>query len=642
MALPGKNKISIKEVYNYLMTKPKMTKNKALGIIANIQSESLFYSDAVEMANVKNKGIGLFQHTFPARKKAFLEQVPNWETNWKGQIDFALKEQEAQNYLNSSYKDEEDATKAFMKEFEKPKDQSSKAIQKRIDNLNLISFDDEENIIVSQKGKTDEEIEQQKEQKGYYPISGEEPIEESTLIPEVKIEEDSKSTSKKKYRKDILDRISGRDEYLKYLEDNQDAFKELNSIEKNLNSFSKGTKEYNSLIKKRSELIKSLSKKENVLKEDLYKKELNNYVNRENNARAQLSRLQNEAKAYVNAGEDVPADITKEIAESRKTILESGNRVKLLTKQGWRDYDISPVQQGYNQNILLPDGSIDIEKSKTTPVLPDPLSDDKSDDIVYNVVDEKTDQSQIIETPTEEVTTEEKPTEEVVVEETPAKETPLTKAQKFGQAGSELLKGAGAALDAIGGPGAIISYIMGKKGLKAAMEEVKPQASAELSPMFMQHLRQTRELAKKGFHPDQARKFRKELDKSYQIGLENAVRGSGGQRARFLAQSGVLDAQRSSALLNYAVKDEELQAANQERYEKAMLFKENFDIQQTEKERAEDMERQVANKKSAAGFTSAAFTNLLSGFGRSSLVPNPAPGTTNLLNSITNWGKTEQ
>jgi len=73
-----------------------------------------------------------------------------------------------------------------------------------------------------------------------------------------------------------------------------------------------------------------------------------------------------------------------------------------------------------------------------------------------------------------------------------------------------------------------------------------------------------------------------------------------------------------------------------------MLFKENFDIQRTEKERAEDMERQIADKKAAAGFTSAAFTNLLSGFGGSSLVPNPAPGTTSLLNSITNWGKTEQ
>ena len=48
------------------------------------------------------------------------------------------------------------------------------------------------------------------------------------------------------------------------------------------------------------------------------------------------------------------------------------------------------------------------------------------------------------------------------------------------------------------------------------------------------------------------------------------------------------------------------------------------------------------NKKAAAGFTSAAFTNLLSGFGRSSLVPNPAPGTTQLYDSILNWGKTEQ
>ena len=96
-------------------------------------------------------------------------------------------------------------------------------------------------------------------------------------------------------------------------------------------------------------------------------------------------------------------------------------------------------------------------------------------------------------------------------------EEPKTKAEKLAGAGSSLLKGAGAVLDAIGGPGAIISYIMGKKGLKAAMKEVQPQGSAELSPMFMQHLRQTRELAKKGFHPDQARKFRKELDKTYQI-----------------------------------------------------------------------------------------------------------------------------
>ena len=67
-----------------------------------------------------------------------------------------------------------------------------------------------------------------------------------------------------------------------------------------------------------------------------------------------------------------------------------------------------------------------------------------------------------------------------------------------------------------------------------------------------------------------------------------------------------------------------------------MMFKENFDIQQTEKERAEDMERQVANKKAAAQFTSAAFSNLMSGFGGSSLLKFGQTGGTNLFNQIQN------
>lgn len=190
---------------------------------------------------------------------------------------------------------------------------------------------------------------------------------------------------------------------------------------------------------------------------------------------------------------------------------------------------------------------------------------------------------------------------------------PMTRLQQAGKVGSSLLQGAAATLDAVGGPMGIISYVMGKKGLKAAMKEIEPMARPELSPMFMEHFRQTKELAKKGFHPSEEMKFRKALDKSYQIGLENAVRGSGGQRARFLAQSGVLDAQRSSALLDYAVKDDELQRKNQEKYEKMMLFKENFDIQRTEMDRLEDMERQQRNKDAASKFAGAALTNALSG-----------------------------
>jgi len=216
-----------------------------------------------------------------------------------------------------------------------------------------------------------------------------------------------------------------------------------------------------------------------------------------------------------------------------------------------------------------------------------------------------------------------------------------------GGAASSLLQGAGALLDQVGGPAGIISLIMGKKGLEASMKEIKPQAQPQLSPMFMQHLRQTRELAKKGFHPNEAKAIRKGIGQAYQKGLENAVRGSGGQRARFLAQSGVLDAQRSSALLEYAVKDEELQRKNAEGYEKMMLFKENFDINKTATERAEDMERQLKDKEAAAGFTSAAFTSLMNSYssGKNSAMINQAmnmfkdgEGMSQFFNSIQNWG----
>tara|TARA_R100001015_G_C4630034_1_gene191362 strand:+ start:27 stop:2807 length:2781 start_codon:yes stop_codon:yes gene_type:complete len=204
---------------------------------------------------------------------------------------------------------------------------------------------------------------------------------------------------------------------------------------------------------------------------------------------------------------------------------------------------------------------------------------------------------------------------------TPGVETPedkpegeTTNLQRAGEIGKNLLQGVGTLLDAVGGPGAIVSYIMGKKGMEAAMKEIEPQAMPELSPMFMQHLRQAKELAKRGFHPDQEREFRKELDTAYGIGLENAVRGSGGQRARFLAQSGILDAQRSSALLDFAAKDAELQAANQDKYEKVMLFKENFDLQRSEQQRAEDMARQREEKEAAAGFVGSAFSSLMNSY----------------------------
>ena len=189
-----------------------------------------------------------------------------------------------------------------------------------------------------------------------------------------------------------------------------------------------------------------------------------------------------------------------------------------------------------------------------------------------------------------------------------------------GQLG-DVLKAASNTLDSIGGPSTIISYILGKKGLTDAMKEITPQKRAELSPLFYQHLRQSRELAKKGFHPAEERAIQKEIDNAYRIGLDNAVRGTGGDRAKFLAQSGILDSKRSSALLEVAAKDAELRRQNQDSYADLMMFKENYDQQRSEQERTEDMQMQLANKQAATQFTSQALSNVLSGVsGNSSIM----------------------
>ena len=209
------------------------------------------------------------------------------------------------------------------------------------------------------------------------------------------------------------------------------------------------------------------------------------------------------------------------------------------------------------------------------------------------------------------------------VVETPEVETPDITTEdegpglmeKIGSGVGATLKGAGTLLDSIGGPSAIISYIMGKEGLKHAMKEIEPQKMPELSPLFHQHLRQTKELAKKGFHPAEARKIRKDIDAAYEQGLDTAIRGTAGDRAKFLAHSGILDSKRSSALLDFATQDAALQRENQDKYVDTMMFKENFEAQRSEKLRAEDMQMQMANKQSAAQFTSAAFSNLMSGLG---------------------------
>jgi hypothetical protein len=436
MAKPGKNLVSEKEIFDYLMTKPGMTEIKAAGIVANIAKESMYYSDAVQMGDVENPGIGLFQYTLKSRKDAFLEAVPDWETNWRGQIDFAFEENEFKSYMEQPYNSVQDSTRGFMTIFEKPKDQSEEEVQDRLDRL--------------YKSKNIQD--------------------DLKNLPKVDSQKQEEKVDKFTTTQPIIDPSTG------------------------------------------------------------------------------------------------------------ETIGQSGQGPTTSEQTG----DVF-IQEETIPNVVLPEVTVPENKK---------------------IIENQT---------TEEPTTVEQVTDEQQNEKKPS-------LNLSGQLGN-VLKAASNTLDSIGGPSTIISYILGKKGLTDAMKEITPQKRAELSPLFYQHLRQSRELAKKGFHPAEERAIQKEIDNAYRIGLDNAVRGTGGDRAKFLAQSGILDSKRSSALLEVAAQDAELRRQNQDSYADLMMFKENYDQQRSEQERTEDMQMQLANKQAATQFTSQALSNVLSGVsGNSSIM----------------------
>jgi hypothetical protein len=107
------------EIYQYLLSKG-MDDAHALGLMANISRESGFRPGVLEEGG--GGGVGLFQYTNEPRKGNFLKAVPNYKTNWKGQIDYALKEpgEPGQQYLSTKFSSPQEAADWFMRKWERP------------------------------------------------------------------------------------------------------------------------------------------------------------------------------------------------------------------------------------------------------------------------------------------------------------------------------------------------------------------------------------------------------------------------------------------------------------------------------------------------------------------------------------------
>ena len=113
--LTGDAKAKARQMYDYMISKG-VSPIHARGILANINAESGFRTDV--MGDGGTSG-GLFQ-MHAGRYSAMEAAVPNWRTNWKGQIDHALATDRAPEYLGMSFGNGGDAAKWFMDNYERP------------------------------------------------------------------------------------------------------------------------------------------------------------------------------------------------------------------------------------------------------------------------------------------------------------------------------------------------------------------------------------------------------------------------------------------------------------------------------------------------------------------------------------------
>ena len=66
------------------------------------------------------RSIGLFQYSSSGRKQAFLQNVPDWKTNWKGQIKYAIGEDRGPAYFKTQFSTPEEAAYWWMNKWERP------------------------------------------------------------------------------------------------------------------------------------------------------------------------------------------------------------------------------------------------------------------------------------------------------------------------------------------------------------------------------------------------------------------------------------------------------------------------------------------------------------------------------------------
>ena len=822
---PGNNSVPRKEVYDYLMTKKGMTPQKANAIMSNIEGESGFYSDAIQTGNIKNRGLGLFQHTFPSRKEALVEQVPDWETNWKGQIDFAMGESEMKSFMRKDYDNQEEAAEGFMQTFEKPaitsdkypgqtliksgnkyyykvpkkegeqnfntdividgkrytrvdipKEDYNNAVRTksngRLTDYSNTNFGSQQNLtqttrtapdltpkdnsvysetyggdatVTNINGKDFVVVDYGNGQVLQYPIEkankdvamggiviedtaptadnvtvtdgeysitdlkeGDEFAEfEPNFINDLQNEnltdEEIRNEIQKEYPNQKIDVVRDGQGNLRVIKERPVQNEQTETGQRN------PTPQPNVADEEGNEIVSPVTPNtpiqridpkpagpipvENNGGPDLTIRTVNEGVPVPPSPSGEYTvpqpttgdpelrqeelpeapegteegevftvdgkdyTLQDGAVVYLGnaqieeeeGGEDYLIPSTQEIerrhgSDAKLTEINGVDQIVYTDANG--ETQQYPAYEYYSEENLQtyrlvddgdlpPPRALPIEDQQsvqdnttgpninpvevTSPPLVEEIdpsfipndntslvtaaSDNDVDgdgDGVTNSSDNDVDGDGDGVTNSSNTSTETTP---------PA--TNLTKT--FGDLGNVIGDSLGlvnSVRDLINGPDDLIRAALGEQAFKESMKEVIPKELPELSNQFKKHLAQVQNLSKQGFSVAEANKAKQDIDAAYKQGIENTVRGTSGDRAKFLAMSGVLDQARSSALLEFAAKDAELNRANQAAYTSALSFSEEYNLNKSTTEASQQLQLDLEKKRGASEFAKEAFKGL--------------------------------
>ena len=117
---------------------------------------------------------------------------------------------------------------------------------------------------------------------------------------------------------------------------------------------------------------------------------------------------------------------------------------------------------------------------------------------------------------------------------------------------------------------------VGLIGLGKALKDIPVEERPKLSGEYQAFQRLSKEMAQSGMDPKTKYAMRNELTNAYSLGIKNALRASGGSRATFLANAGVLNANRVEGLLKMGAMDSQQRLKNMEHYGKVLNFAEEF------------------------------------------------------------------